>query len=61
MKFLRVVNEKTQRTFYYIDGKRVSENKYWAIYDYCTNKGMHYNCSSVTTSESHTRYISHFN
>ena len=55
MEFKAVKNTKTQKNTWYVNGKRVSHDKYEFKYTLCMVKGMSYNSSWVSTDKDYIR------
>ncbi len=59
MKFVKTYTETLFNTFYksyyYIDNKRVTEEKFYYMDELCKIKGLKYNCSSLTNKNNRTK------
>ena len=60
MKFLRVENQKTGRTSYFVDDKRVTKEKYDFKEEMCQRAGMRYNTSYTEVVGVHVRHFHHY-
>lgn len=55
--FQRTINKETNHITYYVDGKKVTNDKFYFIHNLRERQGGQYN-SSLTTSDN--KYIRHY-
>lgn len=53
MIFKIVYNRKSEKFFFYVDGKRSSEEHFNFMKEYCNMRGMSYNSSLDWSSKTH--------
>lgn len=59
--FKRVVNKETNRSTYYVDGKRVSCDSFYNAETKCKIAGQSYNSSYVTSDNKYVRLYHSYN
>ena len=60
-QFKRTINKKANNITYYVDGKRVSEDKFGIKETVCRVAGMQYNSSYTTSDNSYIRHYHSYN
>ena len=61
MDFKRTINNKTGKTTYYVDGKRVSAELFGLKEIICKRAGMNYNSSLTSVNNGYTRHYHSYN